>query len=69
MRYIRLAGKLLVLCMVLVGAIALDFIAYNFLSACPGCTSFSYFLSTPVAISGPVLASIGSLLALTKKSK
>lgn len=67
--FIKQAPKILALLALLAGTILLDALSYGFTHTCPSCTTFSQFLFMPAAASAPILASIQSLISLTKQQK
>ena len=69
MKIIAKLPKALLLISLLCVTIALDFIMYAFLGACPACSSIGQFLSSPAAVSAPFIASLAALFSLTEKRK
>lgn len=66
---LKRSPKVLALLVLLGGTILLDALSYGFTHTCPSCTTFTQFLFMPTAASAPILASLQSLIALTKKQK
>lgn len=62
-RFTKCIGLLLLL----IGTLLLDFLAFSFLSACPACASFGQFITTPSALSSPILLSLGTYLTFFKR--
>ena len=61
--------KLVKLALFLIGALMLDVLAYAFFTPCPACTSFTQFIGTPLSLSGPLIASLASLVKIKVDNK
>ncbi|MBI4130836.1 hypothetical protein HY468_05960 [Candidatus Roizmanbacteria bacterium] len=69
MNYLRKLPKLSGILLLLVCTILLDGLVYGFLKTCPACTTFSQFVTSPGALSAPLIATITGYFSLTRKRK